>query len=453
MKNFVLEQQEIITGSSRLVKNQKNFDRTKYASDNMNLNLAYIENLKKHNTKDEDEKILKQYKKNFTDYRKNWKDFPKKMYNKDISDFNEINFETMGPLCVDIETASICDLACPHCFRQYILSPDKIMDFSTYKKIIKMIVKLKVPSIKLNWRGEPLLNPKISEFIKYAKLHGILEVSINTNATKLDKKTSELLINSGLDLIIFSFDGGSKKTYEKMRPGRFEENKFENIYENIKNFCLLKKKLKAAYPVTKIQMVLTDESRKEIDSFYNLFENYIDDITVTPYSERGGNLEDLKPEQKNKVLNYLKKNNLPLDTTYTVEAGNKISIAVGRKPCEQIFQRLMITYDGRVAMCCMDWGAQHCIGYIDKKAFDIDKTLKDLKNKIDKNKKGFELLQNAKYPKEYNKPDLKVQTIDKIWAGKEINKIRNMHKERQLNNIGICKKCDFTDTYEWKEIE
>ena len=55
MKNFVLEQQEIITGSSRLVKNQKNFDRTKYASDNMNLNLAYIENLKKHNTKDEDE--------------------------------------------------------------------------------------------------------------------------------------------------------------------------------------------------------------------------------------------------------------------------------------------------------------------------------------------------------------------------------------------------------------
>ena len=200
-------------------------------------------------------------------------------------------------------------------------------------------------------------------------------------------------------------------------------------------------------------MVLTDESRKEIDSFYNLFENYIDDITVTPYSERGGNLEDLKPEQKNKVLNYLKKNNLPLDTTYTVEAGNKISIAVGRKPCEQIFQRLMITYDGRVAMCCMDWGAQHCIGYIDKKAFDIDKTLKDLKNKIDKNKKGFELLQNANYPKEYNKPDLKVQTIDKIWAGKEINKIRNMHKERQLDEIGICKKCDFTDTYEWKEIE
>ena len=59
-------------------------------------------------------------------------------------------------------------------------------------------------------------------------------MSINTNATTLDKK-AEKLINSGLDQIIFSFDGGTKKTYEKMRPGRFK-NKFNKIYENIKNF-------------------------------------------------------------------------------------------------------------------------------------------------------------------------------------------------------------------------
>ena len=43
-----------------------------------------------------------------------------------------------------------------------------------------------------------------------------------------------------------------------------------------------------------------------------------------------------------------------------IDGNGKIKISKGRKPCNQIFQRLMVTYDGRVAMCCMDWGAQHC---------------------------------------------------------------------------------------------
>ena len=143
----------------------------------------------------------------------------------------------------------------------------------------------------------------------------------------------------------------------------------------------------------------------------------------------------------------------PVNTNYTVEAGDKISVALARKPCAQIFQRVMITYDGRVAMCCMDWGAQHCIGYINDEAFGIDKTLKDLKSKIDKNKKGFELLKNAKYPKKFNSPKKNIETIKEIWNGSEINKIRNLHKSRKLDDIDICKGCDFTDTYMWKEIE
>ena len=35
--------------------------------------------------------------------------------------------------------------------------------------------------------------------------------------------------------MIYSFDGGTKKTYEKMRPGRFKKNLFDEIYQNIKN--------------------------------------------------------------------------------------------------------------------------------------------------------------------------------------------------------------------------
>ena len=50
----------------------------------------------------------------------------------------------------------------------------------------------------------------------------------------------------------------------------------------------------------------------------------------------------------------------------------KIFISRKRKPCEQIFQRLMVTYNGRVGMCCHDWGAQHGVGFVDKESFEKD---------------------------------------------------------------------------------
>ncbi len=112
----------------------------------------------------------------------------------------------------------------------------------------------------------------------------------------------------------------------------------------------------------------------------------------------------------------------------------------------------MITYDGRVGMCCHDWGAQHCLGYIDKLAFNIEKTIGDLEKKIINNKKGFELLKNAKKQNIYNDPEKKVQTIEEIWKGEQLNKVRNLHKQKLLNNVEICKKCDYKNTYEWQKI-
>ena len=47
---------------------------------------------------------------------------------------------------------------------------------------------------------------------------------------------------------------------------------------------------------------------------------------------------------------------------------NTIFISQKRLPCEQPFQRLQITYDGKVSMCCYDWGSSHSVGYVDELA-------------------------------------------------------------------------------------
>jgi molybdenum cofactor biosynthesis enzyme MoaA len=453
MSNITIEKQEIVQGSSHIVNSNldKKFDKIEYMKKNMEYNLAYTYYIQRLKTKDLDKKILKNFINRYVKYRYDWLNSPHSQYLKK-SEFISGKGDLPNPLCVDIETASICDLGCPHCFRDYIITPDKIMNRDLYEKIISSVVKMDVPSIKLNWRGEPLLNPKICDFIDHAKKNSVLETMINTNATQLTEKMSKNLILAGLDQIIFSFDGGTKKTYDKMRPGRFKENTFEDVYKNIKNFSKIRNDMGMKFPTTKIQMVLTEDTRDEIEDFHNLFNEFVDDVTVIHYHERGGNMSKISPKIKEKINSYTQKNNLPEDIPYMVTADNQIYLSSERKPCPQIFQRLMVTYDGRVGMCCHDWGAQHCIGVIDKRSINNDAIIQDLETSIKKNKKGFELLKNAKKPENYTKLTAKPQKLEEIWDGDELNKVRTIQAKKEANNLEVCRRCVSTDTYEWFKI-
>ena len=442
MSEILKKKQDILVGSSKLNnKNKSIFDKTKYMMENMNFNRAFthttnenvFDNVKKAN-------LLKNYKEKYKKYRYNW-----------INSFDVKN--KSKPLSVDIEIAAICDLACPHCHREFLVTPDKVINFDLYKSIIDQAVKLDVPSVKLIWRGEPLLHPKVKELIQYAKESGIIEVIINTNGTNLNTKKANELIDSGLDQLIYSFDGGTKETYEKMRPGRFKKNNFEDVFNNIKNFYEIRKKRNSKFPITKIQMIMTKDTRDEVENFYSLFGEIVDDVTITQYNERGGNISDLDQQTKDKIMSYFKKNNLSEKTPYMVDIDNNIFVSLKRKPCEQIYQRLMVTYSGRVGMCCHDWGARHGIGYLSKEAFKEDDAKQDVVNKINKNQKGFELLKNAINPKNLNEPEKKIQTLKEIWQGKELEKVRNSHENNKIDSIPVCKGCTFKDTYDWKLID
>ncbi len=443
MDKILKKKQEILVGSTKLKTNKnKNFEKNDYFINNMQFNKAYtyaLSNKEKFSNMN-DEQIITHLKKQYLEYRNNW-----------VNAINKKN--KSNPLSIDIELASICDLACPHCSREYIVTPDKIMDFDLYKKIIDEISEMSVPSIKLNWRGEPLLHPNISKCIDYAKRKGILEVIINTNATMLTKKKSEELIDSGLDYMIYSFDGGTKKTYEKMRPGRFKKNQYENIVKNIIDFNEVRFKKKAKFPITKIQMIMTSDTRNEIDEFYKTFENIVDDVTVTQYNERGGGLNDLDENIKTKLIKYFKDKNLSPNTSYMVDIDKNIYVSEKRKTCEQIYQRLMITYNGRVGMCCHDWGAQHGLGFINENAFNENKEFNEVMTKVKSKKKGFELLSNVSMPQNFNEPKHNVSTLKEIWKGDELNKVRKNHECGKVDDVEVCKNCTFKDTYEWTKVE
>jgi len=338
------------------IKNLKGSDekmRVSWMLKNMSENKTFkylLENerLENHNI------LLKSLKEKYKTYRSQWRGNAKFAIKNHLigNKFNESNIK---PLCIDIESASVCDLACPHCYRQFIATPDKIMSKELAFKIIDQASELNVPSMKFNWRGEPLLNPFLPEIIDYAKKKGVLETIINTNATKLNLDMAKKIIYSGLDLMIYSFDGGTKKSYEKMRPGRFKKNNFNEIYENILNFHKVKKELNSEFPRTKIQMVLTEDTFAEQGEYFSLFKDIVDDVSVKQYTERGGKIRDVGEEYlrsacSNENIEGSSKNHVikKIDPNAEImkDSDGNLFVSKGRFPCEQPYQRMLVTYDG-----------------------------------------------------------------------------------------------------------
>lgn len=388
---------------------------------------------------------VEEYRKKYSNYRKDWKGVGKYVQGRKTIIPN--------PLCIDIELASICDLACPFCYRQFIVTPDKIMSENLANSLVDQAIKLGTPSIKFNWRGEPLLNPNLEKYIEKAKKGGITETLINTNATQLNEKRAIKLVKSGLDTLIYSFDGGTKETYEKNRPGRFSDNKFEDVINNIRTLHEVKKKLNSPFPYTKIQMILTAETRKEVDIFYKNFKDIVDEVNVKQYTERGGDLNLFSPSEKELIKKTLSNKKINPDDCEYLISGNEIFFSNKRLPCEQPFQRLLITYEGRIGMCCYDWGAKYAIGFADKNL--KEKSFKDyqiVKNRIKDRKKGFEMMK-PDLPNEMNKSVINQTKLYEAWNGEHIVNVRDKMINNNHEDINICSKCPFKETYEWEKIE
>ncbi len=396
--------------------------------------------------------LLESFKRRYQAYRRAWRGNPRYAIEQGLHDryYRETGFP---PLCVDLETAASCDLACPFCFRQSIATPDKLMREEVACRILDQCAELGVPSVKLNWRGEPLLNPKLPAIVAYAKRVGMLETIINTDAVTLTAEKARALIEAGVDLLIYSFDGGTKDTYERMRPGRFHENRFEDVYENIRRFAAIRRKLGAALPRTQIQMVLTADTHREQEAFFQLFEDCVDDVSVKAYTERGGAVSDLDEASRARVQTFLDRHGMAPGTPYWRDREGRLMVSMGRLPCEQIFQRLMVSYSGSVSMCCYDWGNEHPVGYVDAQAYE--EGLKPYLVTIEKSRakaKGFEQMPNLLLPARHVSPEPRVQTLKEIWDGLLLNDVRRHHLSGTADHVPICAKCPFKETYQWVPV-
>jgi len=244
----------------------------------------------------------------YKSYRKAWSDYPRSQI---VSEY---------PLNLDIEMAAVCNLKCPMCFLQsdniHAVKSQPYMDFDLFKKIVDEIAPDKVPAIRLNFRGEPTLNPKFVEMVKYAKEKGIKEISMTSNGSKLTPDFFRKIMDY-MDWISISVDG-LKENYEKIR----KPIKFEEILQNIKDIKRIKEESGKKRPVIYVKTIWT-AIKDYPQEYYNAFEPYADLVGYAPT----GNYDEVVNE----------------------------SLLMEDFICPVLYQRLMILTDGTALLCCGDY--------------------------------------------------------------------------------------------------
>ena len=164
------------------------------------------------------------------------------------------------PTRVWVEATSNCNLRCSFCGNRDLTKDQRgNMSFELFQQLADEAAG-KVNQFNLFHRGESLLHPRIGEMIRYAGARGI-HTRINTNGTLLNANLGAELINAGLDMLSFSFDGYDPEMYEANRPGAH----FDRVLGNILGFLELKKAMNACKPFVTIEvMEIADVPKRDL---------------------------------------------------------------------------------------------------------------------------------------------------------------------------------------------
>jgi len=277
--------------------------------------------------------------KKYREYRYKWEKYPVK--------------EIVGrfPLHLDIEITSACNIKCPFCITTHANFKNGLMEFETFKSIIDEGSEKGLYAIKMNWRGEPLIHPKIAEMTAYAKEKGILDVFTNTNATLLTKEKSKSLIKAGMDRLIISFEGFEKEIYEANRVGAV----FEETLANINDLMQAKKELKSRFPWVRVQTILIDELKDKVGEYTEFWGEIVDEVACI----------DLKNEV------------------------GRVAVGESDWACPQLWQRMTIAWDGRIVPCVNDTFCKMCLGSVLEISVEEAWKSEKMENMRDLHKKGL----------------------------------------------------------------
>lgn len=239
-----------------------------------------------------------------------------------------------------LDISASCNASCPFCPRIYMEEDRKngFMEVDLFSFALKEAKDWGIKRLKLHSVAEPLLHPKFAELIDIARSMDFYIV-LSTNASTLERHFDALL---KVDKLNFSVEGWDRESYERFR----DPLSFDKCYDNIKDFDKLMNEKGLSMPLRSINLLLTVET--DIEKFFELWGALADEIRITPMYPNAI-FEDGRITGK--ANDELK------DIFFNFEIGDTYR-------CAWPFYSVVVSYDGKISLCCNDFSSSFDIGNI-----------------------------------------------------------------------------------------
>ena len=162
-----------------------------------------------------------------------------------------------------VESAIACNLKCVMCpWRGMAREAENrgIMTPAIWEAIRPYLDR--VQSVDFTGGGEPLLQPKLAEWIADAKNAGC-ETGFLSNGLLLVEEKLKQILDAGIDWICISMDGADAEMYNKIRVG----SNFDRVCENVANIARMRS---GKIPKTMINFVLMDMNVHQMEAIVQL---------------------------------------------------------------------------------------------------------------------------------------------------------------------------------------
>jgi MoaA/NifB/PqqE/SkfB family radical SAM enzyme len=240
------------------------------------------------------------------------------------------------PEIVQIESTNICNAKCVFCPRDEMHRRQGVMSWDLFCKIVDECAALGITHIRVHNYGEPFIDRRLVEKVRYAKQKGIQEVGMISNGSLITDAVARGMIEAGLDAINISVDAAGKEVFESTRLGL----KYEKVIANIERLVRIRAELGKRRPKLILSFVRQNNSIDE-QAFIEHWRTVADKIHITDLHNWAGTL------------------NRESDVNY---------------PCYRPWLTFTVLWDGRVSLCCADFDGRNILGDLNSS------TIKDIWN-------------------------------------------------------------------------
>ncbi len=239
------------------------------------------------------------------------------------------------PSFITVEPVCGCNLQCPEC-------PVGIGELERRKGMIELDVVDSILErfgrqalwVNLYFQGEPFLHPKLHVIVERFSAQRIF-TSVSTNGQLLTPEIVDKILLAGLKEIIFSVDGASEEEYLAYRRG----GSFQTVVENIRLVVAKRKGRGTFFPRIVYQTLVTSSN-----------ENNLDNIQKFAY-KLGVDTVDFKTLN----LHHGVDSNKLLPSTSKLSRYTQVKTKRERpNACFRLWSNAVISFDGQMALCCMD---------------------------------------------------------------------------------------------------